>query len=57
MFKEVFDQKFSASQHMILCMDEVINYVMGMDYTPNHRELTLFACKIMNEVISNMLLI
>jgi hypothetical protein len=40
--KEVLDQKFSASRQIVLCMTEVVNYGMGVDYTPNHEELMPF---------------
>jgi hypothetical protein len=31
---------------MILCIAEVVNYGMGMDYIPNHGELMPLVCKI-----------
>jgi hypothetical protein len=39
---EVLDRKFSAGRHMVLCMAEVVNCGMGVDYTPNHGELMRF---------------
>jgi cobalamin biosynthesis Co2+ chelatase CbiK len=41
-FLKVLDLKFSAGQHMVLCMAEVVNYGMGMDYVPNHGKLMSF---------------
>jgi hypothetical protein len=31
---------------MVLCMTEVVNHGMGMDYTPNHEKLMPFVHKI-----------
>jgi hypothetical protein len=40
--KEVLDRKFSTGQHMVLCMAEVVNCGMGVDYTLKHGELMPF---------------
>jgi hypothetical protein len=40
--EEVLDRIFDVDRHMDLCMAEVVNCGIDVDYVPNHRELIPF---------------